>query len=64
MEGFKDRVEREWALGAVEEQRPFTILDDLRFASLDDSCGARVARFSIASFSTCNGTEMDYLHFS
>lgn len=64
MEGFEDRVEREWALGTVEEQGPLSIFDELRFASLDDSCGARAARFSMASLSTCNETEMDSSHFS
>jgi hypothetical protein len=64
MEGFEDRVERERALGAVEEECPFSIFDELWFASLNDSSGARAARFSRAPLSSCNKTRMGYSHFS
>lgn len=57
-------MQRQRALGPVEEKCLFPIFNELRFAGLDDSCCACVARFSRILFSSRSEIEMKYLHFS
>ena len=52
------------ALGIGANAAIFSIFDQLWFASLNDSSGARPARFSRAPLSSRNKTRTGYSHFS